>query len=130
MSFGFLATLPTDNVDAALEEVERWEKGVERIKADGYAVTCRYNGVYLSDSSFDSLRTKLNELGATVFAHPDAYAPSDLGRPAPLLEVAFETARTIVDMLYANTTARSPNTQWVSRMLEVPYHRSPVGYSD
>ncbi len=45
--------------------------------------------------------------------HPDAYAPASIGRPSPLIEVAFETTRTVVDMLYVDVFRRYPKIRWV-----------------
>jgi hypothetical protein len=95
--FGLLAALPTDDPQAALAEIER---AANNLYADGYAVTCHYNEVYLSDPSLEPVWAELDRRCAVVFVHPDAYAPASLGRPTPLLEVAFETTRTLVDMLY------------------------------
>lgn len=129
--FGFLAALPTDNPTAALAEIER---ASTELHADGFAVTCCYNGVYLSDRNLDPIWTELNRQSAVVFCHPNAYAPATqgssicvpcrlstmlfnrllpLGRPAPVLEVAFETTRTVVDMLYAGTFRRFPNIKFI-----------------
>lgn len=44
--FGLLAALPTDDPTAALEEIDR---AYGDLHADGFTVTCQYNGVYLSD---------------------------------------------------------------------------------
>lgn len=108
--FGFLAALPTDDPDAALEEIER---ATNDLAADGFAVTCHYNDVYLGDASLDKVWRELDRRGATVFTHPNAYAPASMGRPSPLIEVAFETARTVVDMVYAKTFVRFPNIRWI-----------------
>lgn len=102
--FGLFAALPTDDPTAALSEAKRFQD-----KCEGFAVTCRYNSTYLSDSKLDGLWTHLNTQKATIFTHPDAYQGPDLGRPSPLLEVAFETARTVVDMLYAGWFTRFPD---------------------
>lgn len=108
--FGFLAALPTDDPDAAVEEIDR---ATSKLGADGFAVTCHYNNVYLGDASLDKVWEELNRRSATVFTHPNAYAPANLGRPSPLIEVAFETARTVVDMVYAKTFLRFPNIRWI-----------------
>ncbi|MGZ9713015.1 amidohydrolase family protein [Glaciimonas sp. GNP009] len=108
--FGLLAALPTDNPSAALAEIER---ATNDLHADGFAVTCQYNGVYLGDPSLEPVWAELDRLRAVVFVHPNAYAPASLGRPSPLLEVAFETARTIVDMLYAGTFRKFPKMKLV-----------------
>jgi predicted TIM-barrel fold metal-dependent hydrolase len=48
--FGFLAAIPTDEPEAALAEIKR---ASEDLNPDGFAVTFRYNGVYLSDSRME-----------------------------------------------------------------------------
>ena len=107
--FGLLAALPTDDPEAALEEIER----AQDLGADGFAVTCRYNDVYLSDPRLHAVWAELDRRGAVVFAHPDAYAPGVMGRPCALQEVAFETARTFTDMLYAGVFRRFQNLRFV-----------------
>ena len=108
--FGLLAALPTNDPAAALAEIER---ASNQLHADGFAVTCNYNGVYLGDPSLNDVWAELNRLHAVVFIHPDAYAPASLGRPSPLIEVAFETARTVVDMLYAGIFRRYPKIRFI-----------------
>ena len=108
--FGLLAALPTDEPEAALAEIDR---AYTELHADGFAVTCRYNEVYLSDPKLDPVWAELDRRRAVVFAHPDAYAPGVMGRPSALMEVAFETARTFADMLYAGTFRRFPNIKFV-----------------
>lgn len=108
--FGLLAALPTDDPALALAEIER---ASSELHADGFAVTCHYNGVYLGDASLEPVWAELDRRGSTVFAHPDAYAPASMGRPSPLLEVAFETARTVIDMLYAGVFRRFPNMRLI-----------------
>lgn len=109
LRFGLLLALPTDDPDACLAEIERTEK----LKADGYAVTCHYNDVYLSDARLEPVWEELQRRGATVFVHPDAYAEPSMGRPTALLDVAFETTRTIVDMLYAGHFRRFPGIKFL-----------------
>lgn len=108
--FGLLAALPTDNCSAALSEVERADT---ELHADGYAVTCRYNGVYLSDPALEPLWAELHRRRATVFVHPDAYAMGELGRPPVVIDVAFETARTVTDLLYRAVFRRYPGIRFV-----------------
>ena len=108
--FGLLAALPTDNAEAALAEIDR---ATHNLHADGFAVTCNYNGVYLGDTSLDPVWAELNSRHAVVFVHPDAYAPASMGRPSPLIEVAFETARTVVDMLYAGVFRKFPRVTFI-----------------
>ena len=106
--FGLLMALPSDNPDAALAEIARSED----LEADGFAMTCRYNEVYLSDTRLDPVWAELDHRRAVVFAHPDGYAPGK-GRPAAVMEVAAETALTFTDMLYAAVFRRFPNIRFV-----------------
>ena len=48
--FGMLAFLPADGPEACLSEVPR---AADKLDTDGFAVTCRYNGVCLSDPTLD-----------------------------------------------------------------------------
>jgi predicted TIM-barrel fold metal-dependent hydrolase len=104
--FGLLTALPTDDAEAALAEIAR-------VPGDGFAVTATYNGVALGDPALDLMWAELDRRRASVFAHPFAYAPAVQGRPAPLIEVAFETARTVVDMLYTGWFRRFPHVKLV-----------------
>ncbi|KAI9828573.1 MAG: hypothetical protein M1819_006565 [Sarea resinae] len=113
--FGLLAALPTDNPSACLAEIDRTTTtSVEfPVAADGFAVTTVYNGVSLSDERLEPVWTKLNSRGAVVHMHPNAYAPPTQGRPSPVIEVAFDTARTAVDMLYKGVFRRYPDIRFV-----------------
>lgn len=107
--FGLLAALPTDDADAALAEIDR----AERLGADGFAVTAAYREVFLGDRRLEPIWAEIDRRRATVFVHPNAYAPATLGRPSPLIDVAFETARSVVDMLYAGVFRRYPHMRVV-----------------
>lgn len=108
--FGLLAALPTDDPEACLKEIER---GQGELNADGFGVQAVYNGVYLSDPRLEPVWAKLNSMKATVFSHPNAYAGPTDGRPSPLIEVAFETCRVAVDMLYRGVFRRYPDINFV-----------------
>lgn len=108
--FGLLAAVPTDDPEAALAEIARADNELD---ADGFAVTCDYNGILLSDPSLDPVWEELDRRRAVVFAHPDAYKPGAQGRPAPVLEVAFETTRTFTDMLYSRLFQRFPHVRFI-----------------
>ncbi|MFI0409233.1 amidohydrolase family protein [Actinomadura sp. 3N508] len=108
--FGLLAALPTDDPSAAIDEAVRAR---EELDADGFAVTTKYNGVYLGDDSLTPLWELLDGWGAAVFVHPDARLPPTLDHPAPLYEVAFDTARTVFDMIFRKTFSRHPNITFV-----------------
>ncbi|CAJ2510690.1 Uu.00g063150.m01.CDS01 [Anthostomella pinea] len=108
--FGMLCALPTDQPRECFEEIERSR---QELHADGFEVSAVYKDVMLSDERLETVWQKLNDMGATVFSHSNAYAPPRDGRPAPLIEVAFETCRVIVDMLYRGIFKRYPNIKFV-----------------
>ena len=107
---GFLAALPTDDPTAALAEIAR---ATDTLQPDGFAVTCHYNGTYHSYPRLDPVWAELDRRRPVVFCHPDAYAPGSMGRPSALIEIAFETARTFVDMPYQGTFRKFPNVRFV-----------------
>lgn len=108
--FGMLCALPTDQPDECLREIDRAQT---ELHADGFAVSAIYKDVMLGDPSLEPVWAKLNDMHATVFSHPNAYAPPRDGRPTPLIDVAFETCRVAVDMLYRGVFARYPNINFV-----------------
>lgn len=108
--FGLMAALPTDDPQACLEEIARADGA---LRADGFAVTCCYKGVWLSDPSLLPVWEELNKRKAVVFTHPNAYAGPHLGRPSPLIEVAFETARCWTDMVYNRVLDRCPDVTFI-----------------
>lgn len=108
--FGNLVALPTNDTEAALAEISR---GKSELQADGFAVSAVYRDVSLSDERTEPIWGQLNDMKATVFVHPNAYAGPANGRPAPLIEVAFETTRVVVDMLYKGIFRRYPGIKFV-----------------
>ncbi|MDV6263972.1 amidohydrolase family protein [Rhodococcoides yunnanense] len=103
--FGLLAALPTDDAAAALLEIRR---ATEVLNADGFAMSTTYNGTTMGDPRLDTVWDELNTRHAIVFVHPDTTIPSRLGQATPLIEVTFETARVITEMLYARVFSRFP----------------------
>jgi hypothetical protein len=106
--FGFLIALPTDNGPAALNEAKR---GLDDLGADAIAVTACYNGYWLSNPDLNDLWEELDKRGETVHIHPNAYDKGSMGRPAPLIDVAFESAKGVVEMLYCYILACWRDTQ-------------------
>jgi len=103
--FGLLAALPTSDPAACLAEIAR--AGAE-LGADGFAVATSRDGVRLADPRLEPVWAALDARGATVFVHPDAFAPPVRGRPSALLDVGFDTASAVTELLYAGTLARHP----------------------
>ncbi|WP_433136427.1 amidohydrolase family protein [Actinomadura nitritigenes] len=108
--FGLLAALPTDDPDACLTEISRADG---ELGADGFAVLAEYHGVWLGDARLEPVWAALDRRGATVFVHPNPFAPPTLSRPSILLDVALETARSVTDLLYAGVLRRHPRVRLV-----------------
>ncbi|WP_307542828.1 amidohydrolase family protein [Streptomyces sp. V3I8] len=108
--FGLLAALPTDDPHVALAEIARADKAMQ---PDGWAMSTTYNGVNLSDRVLEPVWDELNRRSAVVFVHPDTTTRPELGLPTPLVEVAFDTARTVVAMLYQGVFRRCPDIRFV-----------------
>jgi predicted TIM-barrel fold metal-dependent hydrolase len=123
-NFGFWASLPLPNVDAALQEIDTaWSEN-----ADGFGLMTNYHGNYVGDALFDGVFEKLNELGATVFIHPtapcmkadisssgEAISASPFGEqyPIPIFEFFFDTARAVVNLFSSGTVDRCPNIRFI-----------------
>lgn len=121
--FGFWASLPLPNADAALEEMDKsWTEG-----AEGFGLITNYHGIYLGDAKFNVAFEKLNALGATVFIHPTAPCiahssgsvqttqASPLGNqyPVPIFEFFFDTARAVINLFSTGTVDRCPNIRFI-----------------
>jgi 6-methylsalicylate decarboxylase len=69
------------------------------------------HGRYLGDSSFEPLLADLGRRRAVVFLHPTSppgWQQTALGRPRPMIEYIFDTARTVTDLLMSGAVQRHP----------------------
>lgn len=105
--FGLLAQLPMAEPECAVAEIHR---AVDELDAEGFAIQSNYAGVYLGDPRFEPVWAELDRRAAVLFLHPTplGYEETRLGRPGALIEAPFDTARTVVDMLYAGVFRRFP----------------------
>ncbi|MFF0050814.1 amidohydrolase family protein [Streptomyces sp. NPDC005498] len=111
--FGHFAALPLPDVDGALAEAVH---ALDVLGSDGVAVETNHGGVYLDDTRFDPLWTELDARGAVVFVHPTSppcYEAVSQGRPRPMLEFPFESARAAADLIFGGVLRRHPRIQWV-----------------
>ena len=116
--FGHLASLPLPDVDGALVEAAY---ALDDLGSDGVTVETNAHGRYLGDPAFAPLWSELDHRGAVVFVHPTspAVAGPELaaltaGRPRPMLEFVFDTARTYADLALTGTLARFPGIRWIA----------------
>ncbi|MER7715388.1 amidohydrolase family protein [Streptomyces flaveolus] len=106
--FGFFASLPLPDVDGALSEMAY---AFDELGADGVVLETNTHGVYLGDARLEPLFAELGRRRAVVFLHPTSpvcWEHSALGRPRPMVEFVFDTARTVTDLLMAGTLERHP----------------------
>ncbi|TFC06943.1 amidohydrolase [Cryobacterium adonitolivorans] len=111
--FGHFASLPLPDVAGSLAAAAY---ALDKLGSDGVAVETNAHGVYLGDPSLDPLWTELDRRGALVFVHPTtppAGEQTSLGRPRPLMEFLFDTARAASDLVYARVLMRFPHIRWV-----------------
>ncbi|MFB8414931.1 amidohydrolase family protein [Streptomyces albidoflavus] len=111
--FGHFASLPLPDVEGALAEAVH---ALDVLGADGVAVETNHHGHYLGDPRFEPLWTELDRRGAVVFVHPTSPPHAEavaLGRPRPMLEFLFDTARTASDLLFRGVLTRHPRVRWL-----------------
>ncbi|MFD7476140.1 amidohydrolase family protein [Streptomyces sp. NPDC059837] len=107
--FGNFVSLPLPDVDGALEEIAF---AFDELGADGVALLTHTHGVYLGDQRLDRVFAELDRRRAVVFLHPTSpvcWEQSALGRPRPMVEYIFDTARTVTDLVMAGVLTRHPN---------------------
>ncbi|MDG9719029.1 amidohydrolase family protein [Streptomyces sp. DH24] len=106
--FGFFASLPLPDVPGALTELAY---ALDELGAHGVVLETNTHGVYLGDERLEPVFAELGRRGAVVFLHPTSpvcWERSALGRPRPMVEFVFDTARTVTDLLMAGTLERHP----------------------
>jgi 6-methylsalicylate decarboxylase len=106
--FGLFASLPLPDVDGALKEISY---AFDTLGADGVALMTNTDGLYLGNEKLEPVFAELERREAVVFLHPTApvcWEQSALGRPSPLIEFIFDTARTVTDLLFAGVLERHP----------------------
>ncbi|MFB7601098.1 amidohydrolase family protein [Streptomyces sp. NPDC056160] len=111
--FGHFASLPLPDVEGALAEAAH---ALDVLGADGVTVESNHHGVYLGDPRLEPLWEDLDRRGAVVFVHPTSPPHADdlgLGRPRPMLEFLFDTARAAGDLLFRGVLARRPRIRWI-----------------
>ncbi|MFC8452095.1 amidohydrolase family protein [Kitasatospora sp. NPDC057223] len=111
--FGHFASLPLPDIEGSLAEAAH---ALDVLGADGVTVETNHHGSYLGDPRLEPLWEDLDRRGALVFVHPTSPPHADElspGRPRPMLEFLFDTARTASDLLLRGVLARHPRIRWV-----------------
>jgi 6-methylsalicylate decarboxylase len=106
--FGLFASLPLPDTDGALAEIGY---AFDTLEASGVIVETNVHGVYLGDHRLEPVFAELARRRATVLLHPTSppcWQQTALGRPRPMIEFIFDTARTVTDLILAGTLERHP----------------------
>jgi predicted TIM-barrel fold metal-dependent hydrolase len=109
--FGFFASLPLPDVDAALAELAF---SLDELNADGVVLLTNSSGTYLGDPKLDPLWRELGRRGATVFVHPTAPSCQPVTatrRPEPIMEFLFDTTRAVTDLILSGALVRNPDVR-------------------
>jgi predicted TIM-barrel fold metal-dependent hydrolase len=111
--FGQFASLPLPDVEGALLEVAY---ALDELGADGFTVGTNAHGRYLGDALLEPLWAELDRRQAIVFVHPTSPPHAEavaLGRPVPVLEFVFDSARAAADLVFSGVAARYPGISWI-----------------
>ena len=110
--FGFFASTPLPDVDAALDEIAY---ALDELGAAGVVFATNFRGIYLGSDRLEPVYAELDRRNAIVFLHPTSPAAPctgaapELPYPRPMLEFMFDTTRTVTDMVLAGVLDRHPN---------------------
>lgn len=126
--FGFFASLPLPDIDAALLEIDR---ALDELDADGFVLLSNHWGLYHGDPKLAPVYEKLNARKSVIFMHPTnpcpKNTPSDVSGTArlndvaplmwayqaPTMEFFFDAARTVADLILTGTVEHHPNLKWI-----------------
>ncbi|WP_284434804.1 amidohydrolase family protein [Streptomyces sp. TUS-ST3] len=99
-------------MDGSVKRLEEITFAFDELGADGVALLTHTHGVYLGDQRLDPVFAEPDRRRAAVFLHPTSpvcWEQSALGRPRPMVEYIFDTARTVTDLVMAGVLTRHPN---------------------
>jgi predicted TIM-barrel fold metal-dependent hydrolase len=113
--FGFFASLPLPDVDAALAEIAF---AYDTLKADGVGLFTSYGDQWLGNAAFRPVMDELNRRKAIVAVHPTAanccrnldYAP---GIGPGSMEYGTDTTRAIIGVAFSGDAARFPEIRFI-----------------
>jgi predicted TIM-barrel fold metal-dependent hydrolase len=107
--FGFFASMPLPDIDGGCAELCR---AVDDLGAQGAIMLSNAGGVYLGNPSLTPVLEELDRRSSVLLVHPTCAPGSDkvaCGRPGPMIEFMFDTARSILDYILSGAAQRFPN---------------------
>lgn len=111
--FGHFASLPLPDVAGSLIEAAH---ALDVLGSDGVVVETNAAGEYLGSPRHEQLWAELDRRGAVVFVHPTSppcHEAVSLGRPRPMLEFLFDSARAVSDLVLGGVLTRYPGIRWI-----------------
>jgi len=119
--FGYFASLPLPDVDAAVAEAV---SALDDHGASGVALLSNHAGIYQGDQRLDPLYEELNKRHAVAFVHPTVFTSGGYptgaadGSPIPTiqpsqLEFGFDSTRAVANLLFNQVDRRFPNIRFV-----------------
>ena len=121
--FTALATLPMNDVDASINELER---AFGELGFKGVMLYSNINGIALSDQRFWPLYRKANDLNVVFYIHPNfpvgVEAMTDYWL-MPLVGFTFDTTLAAAKLVFSGVAERFPEIRWVLAHLggAIPY---------
>jgi aminocarboxymuconate-semialdehyde decarboxylase len=110
--FTALATLPLNDPDASVKELDR---AVNQLSMRGAMLFSNVNGVALSDRRFWPMYELANDLGAVLYIHPE----HPVGVEAmmdywlmPLVGFLFDTTLAAASLVFSGVVERFPRIRW------------------
>lgn len=111
--FGFFASLPLPDVDAAVSEARY---ALDELGADGITVETNHHGMYLGDARLEPLFAEVAHRGSVVFIHPTTPFRGEhlaLGYPRPMLEFMFDSTRSVSDLILSGSLRRARGASFI-----------------
>ncbi len=109
--FGYFATLPLPDIDAAIAEAEHC---LDHLQADGVVLLSNTDGVYLGDPFYAPLLEYLNERKAVVLVHPADLPAAPLPEvPAYVADALLDTTRTALSLINADALDTYPQIRFI-----------------
>ena len=111
--FGFFASLPLPDVEAAIVEARY---ALDRLGAAGVTFLSNVDGIYPGDRRLARLYAELDARGAVCFVHPAVgFAPTSATEAVQpsLLEFPFETTRAVASLVISDVLERFPRVKFV-----------------